>query len=115
MAGVSTPAISNAGALGGLGLGATDAVGARAMIVKVRATTTRPFNVNVFVHTPARRDAAREAAWVVAVALTFRGAPRRTARDGANHLPQLHGGRRDAPRTGRCAPAGRQLPLRALR
>src|SRR3954463_13509549 len=76
MAGVSTPAlaavVSNAGALGALGLGATAPARARAMIAEVRAATTRPFNVNVFVHAPPRRDAAREAAWLAALAPTFR-------------------------------------------
>lgn len=76
MAGVSTPAlaaaVSNAGALGALGLGAADAAGVRAMIAELRAATARPFHVNVFVHAPARTDAAREAAWLAALAPTFR-------------------------------------------
>ncbi|MDF1505720.1 nitronate monooxygenase [Roseisolibacter sp. H3M3-2] len=76
MAGTSTPAlaaaVSNAGALGGVALGATDAAGARAMLAELRAATSRPFNVNVFVHAPARADAAREAAWLDALAPTFR-------------------------------------------
>jgi nitronate monooxygenase len=76
MAGVSTPtlaaAVSNAGALGALGVGATDAAGARAMIAEVRAATVRPFNVNVFVHGSARPDAAREAAWLGGLAPAFR-------------------------------------------
>jgi len=53
MAGVSTPAlaaaVSNAGALGGIAVGASDAAGARAMIGELRGATARPFNVNVFV------------------------------------------------------------------
>ncbi len=77
MAGVSTPelaaAVSNAGALGSIGVGATDASGARAMIEGVRARTERPFNVNLFVHTPASGDATREAAWLDALAPLFRG------------------------------------------
>jgi nitronate monooxygenase len=76
MAGVATPAlaaaVSNAGALGGIGLGATDAAGARAMIAGVRAMTDRPFNVNVFVHGPARPDPTREAGWLAGLAPTFR-------------------------------------------
>jgi nitronate monooxygenase len=76
MAGVATPAlaaaVSNAGALGAIGLGATDAVGARAMIAEVRAATDRPFNVNVFVHGPARSDPTREAGWLAGLAPTFR-------------------------------------------
>jgi len=68
MAGVSTPAmaaaVSNAGALGAIGVGATDAEGTRQMIGAVRAKTDRPFHVNVFCHQPARPDPTREAAWL---------------------------------------------------
>jgi nitronate monooxygenase len=75
MAGVSTPAlaaaVSNAGALGGLAVGSTDAVGARAMIGELRTRTARSFNVNVFVHSAARRDPVREAEWLTALEPTF--------------------------------------------
>ena len=68
MAGVSTPAlaaaVSNEGALGSIGVGATDAAGARAMIEETRSRTDRYFNVNLFVHQPAQPDAARETAWL---------------------------------------------------
>ncbi len=68
MAGVSTPAlaaaVSEAGGLGSIAVGATDAAGARAMIEEVRARTSCAFNVNLFVHGPARLDPAREAAWL---------------------------------------------------
>ena len=68
MAGVSSPgmaaAVSNAGALGSIGVGATDAAGARAMIAAVRERTQRPFNVNLFCHRPAIPDHTREAAWL---------------------------------------------------
>ncbi len=51
MAGVSTPAlaaaVSNAGALGSLGLGASTVAQAEAMIVATRQLTDRPFNVNL--------------------------------------------------------------------
>lgn len=67
MAGVSTPAlaaaVSNAGALGSLGLGASTVAQAEAMIVATRQLTDRPFNVNLFCHAPPRRDAQREADW----------------------------------------------------
>ena len=67
MAGVSTPAlaaaVSNAGALGSLGLGASTVAQAEAMIVATRQLTDRPFNVNLFCHAPPRRDARREADW----------------------------------------------------
>ncbi len=68
MAGVSTPAlaaeVSNAGALGSIGVGATDAAGARAMIEELRSRTDRPFNINLFVHGTPTADPVREAAWL---------------------------------------------------
>ncbi|MDP5291266.1 nitronate monooxygenase [Oceanimonas sp. CHS3-5] len=68
MAGVSTPelaaAVSNAGGLGSLGIGASSLEDARRQIEQTRRLTDQPFNVNVFCHTPARRDAATEAAWL---------------------------------------------------
>lgn len=68
MAGVSTPAmaaaVSNAGALGAIGVGATDAEGTRRMIAEVRVMSPRPFQVNVFCHQPAVADAVREAEWL---------------------------------------------------
>lgn len=75
MAGVSTPelaaAVCNAGALGSIGVGATDVAGARAMIEHLRGQTTRAFNVNLFVHTPPQHDAAREHAWLDALRPVF--------------------------------------------
>jgi nitronate monooxygenase len=75
MAGVSTPemaaAVSNAGGLGSIGVGAVDAETARKMIASVRAASDRPFNVNVFCHRPAAHDAAREAAWLTRLAPEF--------------------------------------------
>ncbi len=68
MAGVSSPAmaaaVANAGALGSLGVGATDAAGARRMIRAVRQHSQRSLNVNVFCHQPATADVAVEAAWI---------------------------------------------------
>ncbi len=68
MAGVSTlalaAAVSNAGALGSIGAGATNAAGARAMIEELQSRTNRAFNVNLFVHTTPKADPAREAAWL---------------------------------------------------
>jgi nitronate monooxygenase len=68
MAGVSSPAmaavVANAGGLGSIGVGATDAEGARGMIAEVRARSNRPFNVNVFCHRPARPAPAVEASWI---------------------------------------------------
>lgn len=75
MAGVSTPAlaaaVSNAGALGSISVAATDAAGAREMIASVRALCPRAFNVNVFVHQPMQQNAAREKAWLSAMAPLF--------------------------------------------
>ncbi|WP_324750641.1 nitronate monooxygenase [Sphingomonas sp. LY54] len=75
MAGVSTPelaaSVCNAGALGSIGVGATDATGARAMIDETRARTDGAFNVNVFVHATARADAARERHWLEAMQPLF--------------------------------------------
>jgi nitronate monooxygenase len=68
MAGVSSPAmaaaVSEAGGLGSLGVGATDAEGAARMIAETRARTTKSLNVNVFTHQPARADPEVEAAWI---------------------------------------------------
>lgn len=76
MAGVATPelaaAVSNAGGLGSLGIGASGVDKARSMIEQTRALTSRPFNVNVFCHAPAQRDAARESAWLSHLAPLFR-------------------------------------------
>ncbi len=76
MASVSTPAmataVSKAGGLGSIGVGSVDAVAAREMIAAVRASTDRPFNVNVFCHHPAVADPARETAWLARLAPVFR-------------------------------------------
>jgi nitronate monooxygenase len=68
MAGVSTAAmaaaVSEAGGLGSIAVGALDAARAQQMIAEVRERTARPFNVNVFCHAPAHADAPREAAWL---------------------------------------------------
>ncbi len=75
MAGVSTPelaaAVSNAGGLGSLGVGATDAAGARALVDATRRLTPCSFNVNLFVHATAVADADRERAWLVAMSAEF--------------------------------------------
>jgi nitronate monooxygenase len=68
MAGVSTPAmaaaVTNAGALGSIGVGATDPDGARRMIAATRERSNGPLQVNVFCHEPPTADPAREAAWL---------------------------------------------------
>jgi nitronate monooxygenase len=57
-------AVSNAGALGSLSVGATDHHGARALILAVRELTRAPVAINVFAHAPAVADPAVEAAWI---------------------------------------------------
>lgn len=77
MAGVSSPAmaaaVSDAGALGSIAVGATDATGARAMIAEARAQSAGPLNVNLFCHRPAIADSAVEAAWIARFRPTFAG------------------------------------------
>ncbi|MEW6437601.1 MAG: nitronate monooxygenase [Pseudomonadota bacterium] len=76
MAGISPPAmaaaVSGAGALGSIGVGATNAEGARAMIAEVQARASGPLNVNVFCHRPARPDPQRESAWIARFAPEFK-------------------------------------------
>ncbi len=75
MAGTSTPAlaaaVSNAGGLGSIGVGAMTAEAAGKNIAAVRAATNLPFNVNVFCHRPPVPDPAREAAWIKHLSPTF--------------------------------------------
>lgn len=71
MAGVTTPAlaaaVSNAGALGSLGLGAGNAAAARKAIQETRALTSKPFNVNFFVHVDPSPNPAQDAKWIAAL------------------------------------------------
>lgn len=68
MAGVTTPAlaaaVSEAGALGSLGLGAASAEDAREQIRAVRQRTDQPFNVNFFCHAAPQSSAAVRRAWL---------------------------------------------------
>jgi len=79
MAGVSTPqmaaAVSSAGALGSIGVGAAaDVAAVQAMLTSFRSYLHRddrlnnampmPLNVNVFCHRPAKADVAVERAWI---------------------------------------------------
>jgi nitronate monooxygenase len=68
MVGVSTPklaaAVSNAGGLGSIGIGASNVEQARAMLRETAALTDKPFNVNLFCHEPARHDSERETLWL---------------------------------------------------
>lgn len=75
MAGVSTPelaaAVSNAGGLGSIGLGASSPDAARRMIGQTQALTDKAFNVNVFCHVPAVRNADIERTWLEYLAPKF--------------------------------------------
>ncbi|MBX3739452.1 MAG: nitronate monooxygenase [Akkermansiaceae bacterium] len=77
MAGVSTPrlaaAVSEAGGLGSISIGASTVDDAERMIAEARALTELPFNVNVFCHAPAVRDAGRESGWLAHLAPLFHG------------------------------------------
>lgn len=75
MAGVGTSqlaaAVTEAGALGSIAVGAGTAAQAEGAIAAVRALTSGPFNVNVFIHRPAVADPAREARWLEHLAPHF--------------------------------------------
>ncbi len=75
MAGVSTPALAaaviNAGGLGSIAVGNLDAEAARRTIAELRRLTNGPFNVNVFCHRPAGRDALKEEQWLERLAPMF--------------------------------------------
>lgn len=68
MAGVSTPAlaaaVAQAGGLGSVAIGHLDRDAAQAAVAETRRRVNGPFNVNVFCHQPALRDAAKEDAWL---------------------------------------------------
>lgn len=68
MAGVSTPAlaaaVSQAGGLGSIGVGAAGATVAHEMICQVRQQTGAPFNVNLFVHKTPEVDPVCDKAWL---------------------------------------------------
>ena len=75
MAGVSTPAlaaaVSNAGGLGSLGIGASDVKSAKKLIEDTRLLTNKPFNVNVFCHEPVSRNDQVERAWLAHLSPLF--------------------------------------------
>jgi len=76
MAGTSTPAmaaaVSNAGGLGSISVGAVGAAEADRMIDETRGLTDRPFNVNVFCHRPALANPEIEEAWLGRLAPLYR-------------------------------------------
>jgi nitronate monooxygenase len=75
MVGVSTPrlaaAVSNAGGLGSIGIGASSVGQARDMLRETAALTDKPFNVNLFCHRPAVHDPVRETQWLGVLAPFF--------------------------------------------
>ena len=77
MAGVSTPAmaaaVSEAGGLGALGLGAATPEAAATAIRDTQSLTARPFNVNFFCHAPQPPDPAADRAWIDRAAPLFAG------------------------------------------
>jgi nitronate monooxygenase len=76
MAGVSTAtlaaAVSNAGGLGSLGVGAMSVHEAANLIRETKELTDRPFNVNLFVNARARSQPAKESRWLDTLAPEFR-------------------------------------------
>ncbi|MBB3211814.1 nitronate monooxygenase [Herbaspirillum sp. Sphag1AN] len=68
MAGSTTPAMaaaaSNAGALGSLALGASNAKQAADILAQMHKLTKRPFSANFFCHSPAQLDPGKDAAWI---------------------------------------------------
>jgi nitronate monooxygenase len=75
MAGTSTAelaaAVSNAGGLGSIAVGAMSPGDAVRAIADVRTLTDRACNVNVFCHRPARGDPVKERAWLERLAPEF--------------------------------------------
>jgi nitronate monooxygenase len=75
MAGVSTPAmaaaVSNAGALGSVPLGALDATAAREALEATRALTRRPIAANVFVHPTPRTGIGLQADFLTELRAAF--------------------------------------------
>ena len=80
MAGISTPAlaaaVSEAGGLGSIAVGTVSPQAAKAAIAAVREKTSRPFNVNVFTHAPARPTRrAKPPGWTGCARISSASAP----------------------------------------
>jgi nitronate monooxygenase len=67
-AGALAIAVSNAGGLGSLPCAMLSTEAMAKELAKIKANTTRPFNVNFFCHTPPAPSAQRAAAWRAALA-----------------------------------------------
>src|SRR3954466_9628926 len=65
-------AVSNAGALGSLPCAMLAPAALRDELVKLKAGTSKPYNVNFFVHVPPAFSEPREAAWRDALAAHYR-------------------------------------------
>lgn len=65
-------AVANAGGLGSLPCAMLGPDALRAELTKIRAQTTRPYNVNFFCHRPPQPDAVREALWRQSLAHYYR-------------------------------------------
>ena len=87
MAGTATPAlaaaVSEAGGMGSLGLGASNTEQARQLVAQTQALTGKAINANLFCHQNGKSNPALEAAWLEYLAPEF-------ARFGAPAPSQLH-------------------------
>ncbi|WP_312127986.1 nitronate monooxygenase [Brevundimonas sp.] len=76
MAGVSTPAmaaaVTRAGGLGALGLGASTPQAAELAMAEFRALCDGPLHANLFCHAEPQRDEATEAAWIARLTPRFK-------------------------------------------
>ena len=65
-------AVSNAGGLGSMPCALLRPAAMRDELERIRAATTKPYNVNFFCHQPPAPDATRDAAWKAALAPYYR-------------------------------------------
>ncbi|MFP4327436.1 MAG: NAD(P)H-dependent flavin oxidoreductase [Paracoccaceae bacterium] len=97
MAGVSTPelaaAVTEAGGLGALGLGAMTPDAAAKSLARARALTAGPINANVFCHAPAPPDPVRHAAWLARLRPLFL----RFGAEPPESLPEIYRSFTDSP------------------
>jgi len=86
-------AVSEAGGLGSLPCAMLGPEAMRAELAAIRGRTGRPYNVNFFCHTPPVPDAAREAAWLAALAPYYEelGVDVGPASQGGGRAPFDHG------------------------
>jgi len=82
-------AVSNAGGLGSLPCAMLGADALSAELQRIRAQTSKPFNVNFFCHLPPAPDPAREAVWLRALAPYYAelGVNPDSVASGAGRLP----------------------------